>query len=441
MDQKSWPPAWRTPDEPCVEVRNETKAQTACCVPILATTTLMDVVKYSSLHRLLRVTAWVSRFLHNCRHTTAERRGPLTAAEVVAAETYWVTAAQRQNFGSHPAVHKSLQNVSVFHDDDGVLRLTGRLHYSDFEETQKHPIVIPADHPFTALLVFRAHIRLLRAGVQETLAALREEYWVLRGRQAVKRILNGCRACRRAKVQACTEVTAPLPRDRLSQSSPFEVTGTDFAGPLYYKCSKGGGRKCYILIFTCAVTRAVHLELTKSMSTEDFLMALRRFVSRRGVPATIYSDNFRTFKRASRELTPAWLSQNAQVNVFLTARRITWKFIVERGAWWGGFWERLIRSTKNLPAYSPGPKRPPLRRTHYRSHRGGGGDEFSASDVSVRRSRRSFCRHAVTLSDWAKAQRASVSRTRSRNNIYGATVETTVDVSGRIDSSMLEEVG
>ncbi|XP_064464471.1 uncharacterized protein LOC135375754 [Ornithodoros turicata] len=176
MDQESWPPAWRTPDEPCVEVRNETKAQTACCVPILATTTLMDVAKYSSLHRLLRVTAWVSRFLHNCRHTTAERRGPLTAAEVVAAETYWVTAAQRQNFGSHPAVHKSLQNVSVFHDDDGVLRLTGRLQYSDFEETQRHPIVIPADHPFTALLVFRAHVRLLHAGVQETLAALREEY-------------------------------------------------------------------------------------------------------------------------------------------------------------------------------------------------------------------------------------------------------------------------
>ncbi|XP_064470175.1 uncharacterized protein LOC135384923 [Ornithodoros turicata] len=232
MDQKSWPPAWRTPDEPCVEVRNETKAQTACCVPILATTTLMDVAKYSSLHRLLRVTAWVSRFLHNCRHTTAESRGPLTAAEVVAAETYWVTAAQLQAYHSRK---------------------------------EEHPIVIPADHSFTALLVFRAHVRLLHAGVQETLAALREEYWVLRGRQVVKRIVNGCRTCRRTKVQACTEVTAPLPRDRLSQSAPFEVTGTDFAGPLYYKCSKDGGRKCYILIFTCAVTRAVHLELTKSV--------------------------------------------------------------------------------------------------------------------------------------------------------------------------------
>ncbi|XP_064475637.1 uncharacterized protein LOC135389531 [Ornithodoros turicata] len=82
------------------------------------------------------------------------------------------------------------------------------------------------------------------------------------------------------------------------------------------------------------------------MTAEYFLKAFKIFVSRRGVPGTVYSDNFRTFKSVSRELSVSQLSQDPDVNGFLTVHRISWKFIVERAAWWGGFWERLIKSAK-----------------------------------------------------------------------------------------------
>ncbi|GFY41450.1 integrase catalytic domain-containing protein [Trichonephila inaurata madagascariensis] len=91
----------------------------------------------------------------------------------------------------------------------------------------------------------------------------------------------------------------PLSRDRIEQSPPFTVTGLDFAGPIYVKNSK---EKFYILLCTCAVTRALHLELVTSLTTETFLLAFRIFISRRGLCTVIYSDNAKTFKRAEIEL-------------------------------------------------------------------------------------------------------------------------------------------
>lgn len=87
-------------------------------------------------------------------------------------------------------------------------------------------------------------------------------------------------------------MTAPpglLPESRIRDAIAFEVTGIDYAGPLFLK-----DQKAYIYLFTCAVYRAVHLELVTSLSTEGFLEALRRFIARRGRPSVIYSDNGKT---------------------------------------------------------------------------------------------------------------------------------------------------
>ncbi|GFS52840.1 integrase catalytic domain-containing protein [Trichonephila inaurata madagascariensis] len=96
---------------------------------------------------------------------------------------------------------------------------------------------------------------------------------------------------------------APLPRDRIEHSPPFAVTGLDFTGPIYVKNSK---EKFHILLCTCAVTRALHLELVTNLTTEAFLLAFRRFISRRGLCTVIYSDNAKTIKRAEIELRRLW---------------------------------------------------------------------------------------------------------------------------------------
>lgn len=101
------------------------------------------------------------------------------------------------------------------------------------------------------------------------------------------------------------------------------------------------------MLFTCAVTRAVHLELVHDMTTASFLLAFRRFVSRRGLCRVVYSDNALTFKRATKELTELWnVMRHPDVIDHFSNAGIEWKFIVERAPWWGGFYERLVRSVK-----------------------------------------------------------------------------------------------
>jgi len=126
-----------------------------------------------------------------------------------------------------------------------------------------------------------------------------------------------------------------LPNERVSEDPPFSHTGVDFAGPLYVSSVKqpGSQEKAYVCLFTCASTQAVYLELTHDMTVEGFLLALRRFAGCRGLPATLISDNAKTFKSSSKEVTR--IARSGEVQGFLSRNQITWKFIVERAPWWG----------------------------------------------------------------------------------------------------------
>ena len=100
----------------------------------------------------------------------------------------------------------------------------------------------------------------------------------------------------------------------------------------------------YICLFTCAVVKAIHLELLEDQTTDAFLRAFRRFISRRGVPECIISDNAKTFKAGAQELQTikTQILGTGSSQQFLAHHNITWKFITERAPWWGGFYERLI---------------------------------------------------------------------------------------------------
>ncbi|XP_055947010.1 uncharacterized protein LOC129980655 [Argiope bruennichi] len=126
----------------------------------------------------------------------------------------------------------------------------------------------------------------------------------------------------------------------------FDTTGIDFAGPVYIKTFKPSNT-AYITLFTCSTTRALHIELVSDLSVDKFLLALQRFVSRRGLPHTIYSDNATTFHATNKELIFLWNTlTSTKVQQFYAHNGIKWKFIAPRAAWWGGWWERLIGLTK-----------------------------------------------------------------------------------------------
>ena len=134
---------------------------------------------------------------------------------------------------------------------------------------------------------------------------------------------------------------------RFKEEHPFASTGVDFAGPLSVKSSDGRGSqvcKVYICLFTCGSTRAVHIELTPNLTTAAFIRCLRRFAARRGIPELLISDNAKTFKAASAQLAKIFSDPDAIS--FMLQQKIEWRFNLEKAPWWGGFFERMIKSTK-----------------------------------------------------------------------------------------------
>ena len=128
-------------------------------------------------------------------------------------------------------------------------------------------------------------------------------------------------------------------------------TGIDYLGPLYIK-SNGENKKTWICLFICLVTRAIHLELMKDMTAEEFLCGFLRFISIRGTPAEITSDNALHFKTASKVLDLVWkdVIRCEEVQDYVSNSRIKWSFIVELAPWMGGFYERLVGLVKELYA-------------------------------------------------------------------------------------------
>ena len=105
--------------------------------------------------------------------------------------------------------------------------------------------------------------------------------------------------------------------------------------------------KMWICLYTCAVTRAVHLELVWGLTTEAFIRSFRRFISARGFCRVIYSDNAKTFEKADKDLQfYLELMQGKAFQSLLTQHSIQWKFILECSPWWGGFYERLMKTIK-----------------------------------------------------------------------------------------------
>lgn len=140
-----------------------------------------------------------------------------------------------------------------------------------------------------------------------------------------------------------------LPSERLVPTYPFMKSGVDYAGPIYILNRKGRGSrliKAYICLFVCFTTRAVHLELVSSLSSQDYILALKRFISRRGKPYQIFSDNGKNFVGAEGELS-AVFQNTKDVLDFASSHNIHFHFIPPYAPHFGGLWEAGVKSCKH----------------------------------------------------------------------------------------------
>ena len=208
-----------------------------------------------------------------------------------------------------------------------------------------YPIFLPDSLPFTRKLVNRSHVDTPHGGVTLTMTKVRELYWVPRLRALVKQVLRACSGCKRFQAMAlATPPPGLLPTDRTEGSTPFEVIGVDFAGPIKYRIRAKTEGKAYLALYACSLTRGLFLEVLPSLETSEFLRSLKRLIARRGRPKKIYSDNGKTFVGAEK-----WLKQvmrDEKTQDYLAHENIKWQFNLSRAAWWGGQFERLIALVK-----------------------------------------------------------------------------------------------
>ncbi|GBP09550.1 hypothetical protein EVAR_76557_1 [Eumeta japonica] len=208
--------------------------------------------------------------------------------------------------------------------------------------------------PFGADDVIDAETRLLRASQRRAFSdemraaavgAATPEAVYGRWTPTVKKVANACRLCRVRRAQPVTPKMADLPGGRLAfRQRPFTHTGVDYFGPLEVTVGRRREKR-WAALFTCLTTRAVHMEVASSLSADSMIMALRRFMARRGQPDTLYSDHGTNFVGAAAELSRARLEIEERMSDEATTRAIRWLRIPPRPHM-GGSWERLVRSIK-----------------------------------------------------------------------------------------------
>jgi len=321
------------------EILKERKKKVIVSLVATATESLWYAKLSSSFNKTLRIIAWMKRYIRNkFNRQPIIYEKELSIFEIESAEKSLIKLLQSEVF---PNKGEIISGLRVNRGEDGIIRVNTKLLNREDTVGFRQPILLPNSHPLVEMIVNQAHLDYGHSGVQFLMGKLREKYWILQGRRTIKSILSKCVLCKRFSCKKQNVIPSPLPQDRVRTGNAFAVTGVDLAGPLFLKNKE----KVWIVLFTCAVYRCVSLELVQSLSTEDFLDAFSRFSDRRGRPCTVYSDNGTNFVGAVnlyKEID--W----DKVNRETTMKRIDWRFNPPSAAWWGGWWERLVRTIKDL---------------------------------------------------------------------------------------------
>ena len=329
----------------------------------------VEIVKWShhsSWNKLTRQTAWIIKLKSNWikwkrGESTREHFTYLSVPEIKESELQLCRLSQIE---SYPDEYELLRQNDVISKksrilplrpifDNQLIRVGGRISRANLPHKNKHQIILSPKHSISSLIVKHIHDINLHVGREHTLSLVRESYWITSATCLTRKVLHDCLYCKRQRIKPHAPYMSDLPKERLAiGEKPFTYTGIDYFGPITVKLSKKTRlnpalAKRYGVIFTCLTTRAIHLELAGDLSTDCFIMALRRFRSRRGNVKSIRSDNGTNFVGADRELKAA-IKQLDQTNIstVMSKYKIDWQFNPPASPWMGGAWESLIKSIK-----------------------------------------------------------------------------------------------
>ncbi|XP_011859054.1 PREDICTED: uncharacterized protein LOC105556570 [Vollenhovia emeryi] len=263
--------------------------------------------KHSNLNKVCRILAYCLRWRQRHRSSAPTKfvsHGEVTyALEVACREVQKAAFPNEYNqLSKNGTISASsrLLPLAPFLDKDGLIRVGGRLKNSGLQFDACHPILLPREHELKKRVISQEHVRSLHAGAQATMAAVRQRFWPLSLRSAVRKIVRNCVICFKASPIQSEALMGSLPSSRVTVSRPFSQCGVDYAGPIILREGKrrnARNHKAYISIFVCFATKGVHIELS-------------------------------------------------EVQQFLREQQTTWNFIPPNAPHFGGLWEAAVKSAK-----------------------------------------------------------------------------------------------
>ncbi|XP_062538747.1 uncharacterized protein LOC134207023 [Armigeres subalbatus] len=383
---------WPKQDRLRVEVAEELRASVLLHHIVLPDSLIERMCHISRWPVMVRTVATVFRFISNCRRRiqkkpiealwrSSKRSGvrvfpsvevPLQQKEYLAAENLLWKAVQADQFADEvktlwrnkelsksqaiPLERSSaLYRLAPFLDEDGVIRMEGRTEAAEYAPFDvRFPIVLPRDHAVTTRLLEHYHREYGHSSRESVVNEVRQRFYIPRLRVQIDKVMRACTWCSIRKAKPSVPRMAPLPRQRLAaRVDPFAYVGIDYFGPLEVSIGRRKEKR-WVALFTCMTTRAVHLEVTYSLTTESCKMAIRRFVKRRGSPSEIFSDNGTNFVGANQDLMR---ELNAGCAETFTSAKTRWTFNPPSAPHMGGAWERMVRSVKEaMKAFFDGRK-------------------------------------------------------------------------------------
>lgn len=386
-DEESWPKPRNFKAEPTGE---EKETSIVTVTKVVNRFSTPDPTRYSSWNRLLRATARVLQFIDMCkrktqrvnisrRHERADptwgkykkkekeksiqyevketrRLLPIEDSHMKMAEKILLRRSQEESFKEEisslekmkPMNRSSKLSKIDVTMEDGLIRVRGRIDaVKGLVSTFKRPVVLDSKHQVTRLLIAHYHTVFNHGNHATVINEVRQRYWVLGLRSAVRATAHQCQWCKVHRSAPQRPPVGDLPEERLRYGEPaFTSSAVDYFGPMIVTVGRRHEKR-WGALFTCLTTRAVHIELAASLSSSSMILALRRMAARRGMPKSMFSDNGTNFVGANKELKEA-LEELKKEEVVTEAEKmgVRWKFTAPGGPNMGGAWERLVRSIK-----------------------------------------------------------------------------------------------
>ena len=284
-----WEPEHTWPVEKDVQMVSDTDVEVKYSLKVNLASPSVNIInaleKITSWKKIKRIMAVIMKYKETLLNLAKKRKantvGPIVDMNLQQkAETAVIKLCQKRTFqkeistlenGRAISSQCSIFKLDPFLDNDGVLRVGGRIKKANLDYRLKHPVLLPKEGHITHAIIRDHHEKVALAGRGMTINDIHNHgYWIISCTSAVKSAISKCVECRKLHGKVCQQKMGNLPADRLSEEPPFTYCGVDMFGPFLVRDGRKT-QKRYGAMFTCLSSRAVHIEVTSNLTTDSFI--------------------------------------------------------------------------------------------------------------------------------------------------------------------------